>query len=205
MAATLPRRLFLVAGPAGSRSVALTFDDGPHPIHTSAVLDRLRALDVRATFFVLGSRAEASPELIRRMSDEGHVVAHHSWSHGAPGETSAAVLVAEAQRTSALLKAILGAPPRLFRPPNGKLTPMKLLRLWSLGQTVVLWNRDPKDFGLGGVEPLRRRLEAEPIAGGDVVLLHDVHAHVAPALDVLVDRVRGLGLGFCTPDEWIHG
>jgi peptidoglycan/xylan/chitin deacetylase (PgdA/CDA1 family) len=205
MAATLPRRLFLVAGPAGSRAIALTFDDGPHPAHTAAVLDRLRALGVRATFFVLGSRAEASPGLVRRMAEEGHAVGHHSWTHGLPGETSASALVAEARRTSALLEGILGTPPRLFRPPNGKLTPAKLLGLWSLGQTVVLWNRDPKDFGLEGPEPLRLRLEAEPISGGDVVLMHDVHPHVAPALDALVERVRALGLGFCTPDEWSHG
>jgi peptidoglycan/xylan/chitin deacetylase (PgdA/CDA1 family) len=205
MAAALPRRLFMVSGPPGSRSIALTFDDGPDPAHTPAVLDRLSALGVRATFFVVGRRAEANPGLVARMAKEGHAVGHHSWTHGAPGETSTADLLAEARRTSALLQGLLGKPPRLFRPPNGKLTPGKLLGLWSLGQTVVLWNRDPKDFGLDAVEPLRRRLEDQPISGGDVVLMHDNHAHVAPALDVIVERALGLGLGFCTPDEWSRG
>lgn len=205
MAATLPRRLFMVSGPPRSRAIALTFDDGPHPAHTPAVLDRLGALGVRATFFLVGHKIEANAALVARMAEDGHAVGHHSWSHGLPEQTTAKALVAEARRTSALLERITGKPPRLFRPPNGKLTPGKLLGAWSLGQTVVLWNRDPKDYGLDSVEPLRKRLESQPLSGGDIVLMHDVHAHVAPALDVIVERAARLGLGLCTPDEWFHG
>jgi len=205
MAATLPRRLFMVSGPPGSRSVALTFDDGPHATHTPAVLDRLGALGVRATFFVVGSKAEAHPSLVARMAEEGHAVGHHSWSHGLPDETSATALVAEARRTTVLLERITGRATRLCRPPNGKLTLGKLLGLWTTGQAVVLWNRDPRDYALGAVDPLRRRLESQPLTGGDIVLMHDVHAHVAPALDALVERANRAGLGFCTPDEWFHG
>lgn len=205
MAEALPRRLFMTAGPPTSRSVALTFDDGPDPRHTPAVLDRLRALGVRATFFVVGARAEAHPELVARIAEEGHDVGHHSYSHSLPQETSAPTLIAEARRTSALLVRLTGKRPRLYRPPNGKLTPGKLVGLWALGQTVVLWNRDPKDFASEGVDPIRRWFAAEPLAGGDIVLLHDVHAHIAPALDVVVDRVARLGLEFGTPTEWCDG
>lgn len=205
MAATLPRRLFMTSGPAASRSVALTFDDGPDPAHTPAVLDRLRALGVRATFFVIGSKAEASPALLARIAEEGHEIGHHSYSHSAPHETSAPALVAEARRTSALLERLLARRPRLFRPPHGKLTPGKLLGLWELGQTIVLWNRDPRDFACGSVDPIRRWFETQPLCGGDILLLHDVHAHVAPALDAVVERAARLGLRFATPTEWIRG
>jgi peptidoglycan-N-acetylglucosamine deacetylase len=205
MAASLPRRLFMTSGPRGVRSLALTFDDGPDPVHTPAVLERLRARGVRATFFVVGRRAEAHPALVSRIVDEGHELGHHSWTHGLPEETSALSLVSEARRTSALLERIAGRRPTFFRPPHGKLTPGKLLGLWGLGQTVVLWNRDPKDFASGAVEPIRRFFEEGPLEGGDIVLLHDVHAHIAPALDVLLERAARLGLGFSTPAEWLHG
>jgi len=205
MARTLPRRLFMTSGPPHSRSVALTFDDGPDPAHTPAVLDRLRALGVRATFFLIGGKAEAHPALVERIAAEGHEIGHHSYAHTPPPETSALTLVREARRTSALLERLLGKRPSLYRPPFGKLTPGKLVGMWALGQTVVLWNRDPKDFARGAVDPIRRWFETEPLAGGDIVLLHDVHPHIAPALDAVVERAARLGLGLGTPTEWLHG
>ncbi len=205
MAATLPHRLFMVSGPRNSRSLALTFDDGPDPEHTPAVLDRLRVLGLRATFFVIGSRAEAHPGIVARIVAEGHALGNHSWSHARPQETGASGLVAEARRTRALLERLAGRSPRLFRPPYGKLTPGKLLGLWSAGLAVVLWNRDPKDFGAGDVEPLRRWFATEPMAGGDILLMHDTSPWTAPALETLAERAAGLGLRFGTPEEWIDG
>lgn len=205
MALALPRRLFMTAGPARGRALALTFDDGPHPVHTPAVLDRLRALGVRATFFVVGARAEAHPDVVGRILADGHAVGHHSWTHSPPGETSAAALAAEARRTAALLER-LGAPrPRLYRPPHGKVTAAKLLALWAEGQSVVLWSQDPKDFAQPSADVLRRWIAAAPLAAGDIVLMHDVHPHVAPALDALAGRAAELGLSFTTPAEWLDG
>jgi peptidoglycan-N-acetylglucosamine deacetylase len=205
MAATLPRRLFMTSGPRASAALALTFDDGPDPAHTPAVLDRLRERGVRATFFVVGAKAEAHPALVARMAEEGHAIGHHSYTHGAPQDTSAPALVAEARRTSALLLRLAGRAPRLYRPPHGKVTPAKVLGLWALGQTIVLWNRDPKDFACGAVGPLRRWFEEEPLGPGDIVLLHDVHPYVAPALDAVFTRAARLGLRFATPEEWRDG
>jgi peptidoglycan/xylan/chitin deacetylase (PgdA/CDA1 family) len=195
----------MTSGPAASRAVALTFDDGPHPVHTPAVLDALRALDLRATFLLVGARAEAHPGLVARIVAEGHAVGHHSWSHTPPHETSAAALLGEARRTSALLERLTGTAPRVFRPPCGKLTPGKLLGLWALGQAVLLWNRDPKDFAQSSPEPIRRFFEAAPLAGGDIVLLHDVHPHAAPALEAIARGARAADLRFTTVAEWIGG
>lgn len=205
MSLTLPRYLFMTCGPQASLSISLTFDDGPDPVHTPALLDRLRALHVRATFFVIGGKAKAHPGLVSRIADEGHEVGQHSYSHRPPHETSALSLFAETRRTTALLTRLTGRRPCLYRPPHGKLTPGKLLGPWILGQTVVLWNRDPKDFALREVGPLRRWFETTPLSGGDILLLHDVHAHVAPALEALVERAARSGLSFATPAEWRHG
>lgn len=185
--------------------MALTFDDGPDPEHTPAVLDRLRALGVRATFFVIGHKAETHPDLIARIAAGGHEIGHHSFHHTPPAETSALALVSEARRTSELIERLLGRRPHLYRPPHGKLTPAKTVGLWALRQTIVLWNRDPKDFSCGAVGPIRRWFETEPLGGGDILLLHDVHPHIAPALDAVVERAARLGLAFTTPTQWLDG
>ena len=164
----------------------------------------LAAQGIPATFFVPGHTAESFPEETESILVAGHEVGHHSWAHTPPETTSAMTLVAEARRTSKLLERLLGKRPHLYRPPHGKLSPGKLAGLWALRQTVVLWNRDPKDFAAGAVEPIRRWFESAPLAGGDIVLLHDVHAHIAPALETLIERARRLGLGFGTPSEWRH-
>jgi len=205
MAGALPRRLFMTSGPPGRNTLALTFDDGPHPEHTPAILDRLRALGVKATFFVVGKHAVRWPEIVRRAAAEGHAVGHHSWEHRAPEQVSAAALLDEARRTLDLLAPLSGRPPRLFRPPHGKLTPGKLLGLWRLGQSVVLWNRDPKDYLLGDAALVRAWFEGAPLADGDIVLMHDNLPHVPAALDALAARAAARGLRFVTPDEWIDG
>lgn len=202
MSAGLPRRLFMVSGPPDSRAVSLTFDDGPHPAHTPALLDRLAAHRIRATFFVLGRNAEKYPELVRRMAAEGHDVGHHSFTHGDPEATSARDLVGESRRTARMLGELLGRPPRLFRPPHGKITAGKALGLWATGQTIVLWNQDPKDFSCGSTEALRGWFAGRRFNGGDVVLLHDVHPYAGEAIDAIATAVQAAGLGFCPVSAW---
>jgi peptidoglycan/xylan/chitin deacetylase (PgdA/CDA1 family) len=203
MSAGLPRRLFMVSGPTDSRSVSLTFDDGPHPTHTPALLDRLAAHRIRATFFVLGRNAEKYPEIVRRMAAEGHDVGHHSFTHGEPAATSALDLVGESRRTARLLGELLGRPPRLFRPPHGKITAGKALGLWATGQTIVLWNQDPKDFSCGSTDALRGWFSGRRFSGGDVVLLHDVHPYAGEAIDAIAASVQAAGLGFCPVSAWV--
>ena len=205
MATTLPRRIFMVSGPRDSRRVALTFDDGPHPLHTPVLLDRLAALGIRATFFILGRQAERHPEIVRRIAAEGHDVGHHSYTHSDPATTSATALMSEVWRATRLLEPLTGRAPRLFRPPHGKITGPKCLRLWAAGQTIVLWNQDPKDFASDSAEAVRAWFAAQPLAGGDVILLHDVHPHASAALDTIATRVREAGLDFCRVSDWLDG
>src|SRR5258708_3225653 len=87
LAGMLPPRFLFMRGPSWGRSLALTFDDGPHPERTPRVLDALEQHGIRATFFVVGSKAAEHPELIRRMVAAGHDVGHHSYSHSEPDAT----------------------------------------------------------------------------------------------------------------------
>jgi peptidoglycan/xylan/chitin deacetylase (PgdA/CDA1 family) len=183
--------------------VCLTFDDGPHPVYTPRVLDALKAAVVPATFFVVGERAERHPDLIRRIVAEGHALGHHSFTHSAPPLTSAGQLLNELYRTQTVLTAAVAQRPKLFRPPHGKLTARKALGLWRQGQTVVLWNVDPKDFARGSADELRAWFRDHPLDGGDIVLLHDNQPHAAGALVELVTATRARGLTFTTPLSWL--
>jgi peptidoglycan/xylan/chitin deacetylase (PgdA/CDA1 family) len=203
LAATLPRRWLLVRGSPRSRSVCLTFDDGPHPVHTPRLLEVLKQQQVPATFFVVGREVERYPDVVRRILAEGHALGHHSFSHGDPARTSARELLEEVRATEAVLNRVAGASPSLFRPPHGKLTAGKLWRLWRGGQTVVLWNVDPKDFACPTAEELRAWFRLHPLRGGDVVLLHDTHPHAAEVLPELIAAARVCGLDFTTPRWWV--
>lgn len=193
----------MTKGPSDGGSVCLTFDDGPHPEYTPKLLDVLRDRDVRATFFLIGREAERYPGIVRRAVDEGHVVGNHTFSHGDPGSTSARRLIEEIRHTDALLAEHSGRAPRLFRPPHGKLTVSKLWRLWWEGQTVVLWNVDPKDFSKRAPGEIYAGFQEYPLRGGDLVLMHDNVPHAIDVLPPLIDEARGRGLSFTTPSHWI--
>ena len=203
LAATLPRRLLMTKGPSHGGSVCLTFDDGPHPEYTPRLLDVLKDRDVRATFFLIGQKAERHPDIVRRAVDEGHVVGNHTFSHVDLRSISARRLIEEVRRTSALLAELSGRAPRLFRPPHGKANALNLWRLWREGQTVVLWNADPKDYTRGAPGEVRAWFREHPLRGGDMVLMHDKVSHAIDVLPSLIDEARGRGLTFTTPSHWI--
>jgi peptidoglycan/xylan/chitin deacetylase (PgdA/CDA1 family) len=193
----LPRRYFAIDGPS-RRSIYLTFDDGPHPEHTPRLLDALGALGIPATFFVVGERAERHTDLLRRMAAEGHEIGHHSWSHGEPRATTAATLVAEAERGRLFLRTQAGVDSRLFRPPKGEVTLTKLLALWRAGYSVTLWSTDPRDYAARSGREVEAFFENQPLKGGEIVLLHDRHPHAASALPTIAREACGRGLAFST-------
>lgn len=203
MATILPRKWLLVQGPKDSRSVCLTFDDGPDPEHTPRVLDVLKKEGVAATFFVIGQQAARHPELVRRIRAEGHIVGSHSYTHSPPHTISSRQMVREVRQTDQLLAEILGNSPQLFRPPHGKLSGPMLLGLWALKKAVVLWNADPKDFNCRSPEEIDFWFERRPLQGGDVVLFHDNRPFVIDALPRLIASARHHGLGFSTVPEWM--
>jgi peptidoglycan/xylan/chitin deacetylase (PgdA/CDA1 family) len=201
MSRTLPRRLFLTSLPEQCGGLGLTFDDGPHPEVTPAVLDILKRLEIRATFFVIGMRAQRYPEIVRRIVEEGHAIGNHTFRHGDPAKVSAQRLAAEVTRTQEIIRDLTGRSTRLFRPPHGKLTLPKLLRLWAGGQQIVLWNVDPKDYACHETAELATKVKLRPPRSGDIVLLHDNVAVTLTVLPDLVQAARARGLTFLTLDR----
>ena len=201
---TLPPRLLMVEGSRQAGAVCLTFDDGPDPSGTAHVLDILASEHVSATFFLQGDRAVAHESLVRRIRNEGHAIGHHSWSHSTPSRTSAAQLAEEAERTRRWLKWAVDVDATLFRPPHGRLTAAKALRLWAMRQTLVLWNVDPGDVFQPNAAAIVTWFERHPPFSGDIVLLHDRCAALADALPALIATIHSRGLEFATIPDWVN-
>jgi peptidoglycan/xylan/chitin deacetylase (PgdA/CDA1 family) len=161
----------LVRGPADGRRIALTFDDGPASPSTDQVLDILRGGQVPATFFVCGRNAERHPELLRRMSAEGHTIGNHAYSHLFPYLMTRKKIAHEIDRTQQVIEKITGQRPLLFRPPYGArwfgLYPV----LRQRGLKVVQWSDTGYDWKED--EDSIVRLSLEKLGPGSIILLHD--------------------------------
>lgn len=201
--AALPSARFLVRGPTTGNGVALTFDDGPHPDITPRLLDALARHRMVATFFVIGREAERYPDLVRRISAEGHAIGHHSWTHSEPSVTSTTSLLAEVARCRALLESLTGAPVDRFRPPKGALTAGKIVALLRAGQRIVLWSDDPKDYALTDSTPLTHWAAASRLPAGSIALMHDTHPWCLEAVAPLASRAERQELRFVTINEWL--
>jgi peptidoglycan-N-acetylglucosamine deacetylase len=143
--------------PARAGELALTFDDGPNPKWTPRLLDVLCEHGVKATFFVLGGRAQTEPELVRRIAAEGHLIGNHSWSHPNLARTGASKIREELTRTSDTLEQITGERVKYFRPPFGARRPVVFRIARELGLRVVTWNAMTSDWS----EPSADRIVGE--------------------------------------------
>lgn len=128
------------------KQVALTFDDGPDGQFTPRVLDVLRQAGVKATFFVVGLRAMAHPEVLRRIVAEGHEIGNHTFHHPLLTRVNAWRLSEELISTDRVLRSITGRPVTLFRPPYGASNPAILKAATGAGYRLVLWDIDSQDW-----------------------------------------------------------
>jgi peptidoglycan-N-acetylglucosamine deacetylase len=143
--------------PSRPGELALTFDDGPSLAWTPRLLDTLAEHKVRATFFLLGERAQAAPELVRRIVNSGHLTGNHSWSHPDLSRSSLSRIRDELARTQDTLAQIAGEPVRFFRPPFGARRPAVFRIARELGLRPVLWNAMTSDWS----EPSADRITSD--------------------------------------------
>jgi peptidoglycan/xylan/chitin deacetylase (PgdA/CDA1 family) len=150
--------------------VALTFDDGPMPGTTGAVLDALADLGVRATFFCVGRNAERHPALLQRILSEGHAVGSHSHTHAPAGAQSPRRLAEDYVVGRRAVEDAAGRRVALFRPPYGLLTPATIRTMRTCDTWT--WSVDPADWR-GDADVATITAALRDVDGGDVVLMHD--------------------------------
>ena len=195
----LPRAALLTRGTGPC--ICLTFDDGPHPEHTPRVLDALAEARIRATFFIVGERAECHPDLVCRIAGEGHELGNHTWSHSEPRSTSRRQFLEEIARTDDLIQDLTHQNCRLTRPPKGELNFAKLCGLISMRQTIVLWNRDTKDYTMNSAASIHAWCACYTPHAGDIVLLHDDRPFAATAVALMRTLKQFEHTSFCTVSE----
>jgi peptidoglycan/xylan/chitin deacetylase (PgdA/CDA1 family) len=193
---------------AEEKVVALTFDDGPNPPYTGRILDVLERYGVPATFFCVGLHASAHTEELARMTEAGHRLANHTWSHPFLPDLSVAEFQAQLERTDEAVARVAGEQgSRLFRPPYGSRSPQILD--WLAGQdagSVVLWDVDAEDWALPGADAIARTV-LEQTAPGSIALMHDGggdRSQTAEALPAIIEGLLDRGYRFSRVDEMIE-
>jgi peptidoglycan/xylan/chitin deacetylase (PgdA/CDA1 family) len=192
---------------AGNR-VALTFDDGPHPATTPRVLAALEAAGAKATFFVLGAKAERHPEVLRAIANAGHAIGVHGYEHNRLyAFLSPAAIASDVRRAVAVVEREVGVKPKWFRPPIGHVSPRTAAGARRAGVALVAWSVRGLD-GIAGRMPEQvvARIERGLVPGA-IVLMHDAAerndfepASIA-ALPLVLESVASKGLVAVTLDE----
>lgn len=181
------------------KKIALTFDDGPHPYYTEELLDGLKKRGVHVSFFVTGEHAMLHPDVIKRMSEEGHLIGNHTYSHLQLKSSNHDKFREELIKTNDIIEEITGKEVIFVRPPYGS---------WDkafeeeLNMLPVLWNVDPLDWCSKNPDCVAKKVE-EKAGENDIILLHDYYESSVTAALEIVDALLAEGYTFVTVDEII--
>lgn len=177
--------------------IAFTFDDGPSPVHTPHILDTLKKYDASATFFMLGQKMEKNVDLLKRMVQEGHELANHSFDHANLSKLDVDGIKYQINTTQDLIFQLSGFESRLIRPPYGAIS--KTLRSVT-PIPMVLWSIDSLDWKSRNVESIKA--EVLPyVKDGSVILLHDIYGSTAQALEEMMPILKEQGYQFVTVSQ----
>lgn len=181
------------------KRVAITFDDGPHPVYTPRLLDGLKERNVKAMFFLIGENIVGREHIVRRMAEEGHIIGNHTFHHVQLNCLNEEVACQEITSTNELIESIINKPIEFIRPPFGawsskKSCPVELF--------TILWNIDPLDWKDQNTDLIVQRVLSE-VKDGSVILLHDVYDTSVEAALRIIDVLQAEGYEFVTADQFI--
>ncbi len=185
--------------------LAITFDDGPEPTLTPRLLDMLKARGIHATFFMVGRNVTAFPAIVKRMVDEGHEVANHSWTHPLLTKMSQQSVESQLQRTHDAIVKACGVAPQLYRPPYGAVTLSQRARIQkTFGYPSILWDVDPLDWQ----KPRQAQKVYDRVLAnakpGSIILCHDIHESTIAAMPAVLDDLKARGYAFATVTQLIN-
>jgi peptidoglycan-N-acetylglucosamine deacetylase len=169
-----PASSVIWTGPAGSRNVAITFDDGPNPDYTASILTTLEQTHTPATFFLIGANVHQYPALVQREAGDGFTLGIHTWDHPDMTTLSPQKREWELTATAQAIHTVLGAEYCLpyWRPPYGAYNQAVVTQARSLGLSTVTWGLDPKDWSAPGVNTIVNYVLSD-VSPGAIILLHD--------------------------------
>ena len=191
--------------PTDDLVASITFDDGPNPRATPLILDVLKREGVSATFFVLGRHADRWPDLVKRMSDEGHQLGNHGYQHQKLHRKSPAYVRTDLERGAEAIEKASGVRPTVFRAPHGFRNPWVTPIARSLGERTIGWSLGVWDSAKPGADQIVRRT-LDGMRAGSILLLHDGDGYdaggdrmqTAEALPRIIEGLRGRGFRFAT-------
>lgn len=200
----------VLQGPATENKIALTFDDGPDPRFSEQVLDVLSEYNVPATFFVMGSRAIAYPEIVERMDAEGHIIGNHTYFHpNLVKEADLATLEREVTRTEDTLNEILGYRTKLFRAPYGFLYNELVEKLAQLDYSVIVWSVDSLDWQEDPPAEIAANVLTD-VQPGAIILMHDGgdwdadRTNTIASLRQIIPALKEQGFDFVTVPDLLN-
>lgn len=178
-----------------AKTILLTFDDGPHPEATPAVLERLERFNAKAVFFVVGSRIHRAPTMLQRIVDQGHWIGNHSYEHPLERRMNAREYSADLIQCNDLIRDACGVRPILHRPPLGSLRYSTVVVPMQLALQTMIWSLSTEDWRLtADVDAAKRAIDvAAATRHRDILLLHDEKMHTPALLDGLLPRLQDRG------------
>ena len=188
------------------KQIALTFDDGPHPQKTNMILDVLSRYDIKATFFVIGENAKNNPDIISRISEDGHEIGNHTYDHKSLYKQSESDIISNVRKCEDEIYKVTGKRTVLFRPPEGYLNDNIASLLLTEGYDVILWRVDTYDWKGKSADDIATNV-IKNVKCGDIVLMHDYiwrKSNTAQALDLIIPQLLSDGYEFVTVSELIE-
>ena len=168
--------------------IALTFDDGPHPVYTEELLDGLKKRKVMATFFLIGNNIEGNEEIVKRMAEEGHLIGSHTYNHVQLNKLSESKAKEEILKGCNKIYETTGVYPSFVRPPFGE---------WKKNLDFCV---DSLDWKLQNTEKIVKRV-VKDVKEGDIILMHDIFETSVQAAFQIIDTLEKENYEFVTVDE----
>ena len=167
-----------------SMKIALTFDDGPHPVQTPQILDLLDKYGIKATFFTVGVNATYYSDTLDLISRRGHEIGNHTFSHPQVSSLDPETLKSEVETCESTIYGLTDRKTKLFRPPEGMIDSDVKKVLGKLDYKVILWDIDTRDWAHTPPKKIAQNV-IDNICSGDIILMHDYISYNSPTLEAL--------------------
>lgn len=204
LAYIVPKRFITWKGTDRVKKVALTFDDGPRPQYTEETLLLLKKFQIKATFFLVGSKVEKYTDITRKIFQDGHTVGMHTFKHDLVTKMTLEVFKEDLEYCKKILKKISGIDCVYFRPPDGIMSLAALKHCISQKIITVLWSLSSRDSYLPkSPAHIIENVIGNRVKAGDIILFHDHNSFTLQALPEIIEELKNRKFSFVTIDEFV--